>query len=219
MAELPTPGRGYPSFLHEPYRTTPPDLPNLQNTDPYVFGERFRYSNCRQNTKKGPLRTQRLATGSVILFGSGLDGEFVVDTVFVVADAQPLTADTVSEIRTIDEAFAAVTLELVYPSDGTTTFRLYDGATTDEPVHGIFSFFPCLPHEEPTQAFPRAVVQLDGVVNPRNWRACKMTRLTSLDGAHRIWEQVVEQVLDQDLALGVAADTPPFEEGTHTGNR
>ena len=87
MAELLATGRGYPRFLHEPYWTAPPDLPNLQNTDPYVFGERFRYSNCRQNTKKGPLPTQRLATGSVIPFGSGLDGEFVLDTAMVVADA------------------------------------------------------------------------------------------------------------------------------------
>lgn len=200
---------GCPRFLHEPHWASPPLDSGAQNTDPYVFGDRFRYSNCRQNTRKGPLRTQRLAAGSVILFGSGLGGEFVLDTVFVIDDAQHLNGQTVKGLRESDEVFAATTLDLLFPREGEESFRLYTGATPQAPVAGMFSFFPCLPFEEPPRGFPRPVVRLDRVISPRNWRAAKMTRLDSLDDAFRIWRQVVNQVLDQDLALGVRALAPP----------
>ena len=64
-----------------------PNDPPLMNTDPFVFGDRFFYSICKQNNKRGPTAMQRLARGSVILFGSGKGRtRFVVDTVFVVAE-------------------------------------------------------------------------------------------------------------------------------------
>jgi hypothetical protein len=57
-----------------------------QNTDPMVFGDAFYYSNCRQhNWRKPPnhpkpSEMQNLDLGSLILFGSMVGGEFVLDT-------------------------------------------------------------------------------------------------------------------------------------------
>ncbi len=57
------------------------------------------YSVCKQIT--GPDRTptamQRLTPGSVICFGSTIDQEFCLDTVFVVASAEPWTAASATE--------------------------------------------------------------------------------------------------------------------------
>ena len=77
-----------PRFLFAPAPVAfHPNDPPLMNTDPFVFGDRFFYSICKQNNKRGPTAMQRLARGSVILFGSGQHrSQFVVDTVFVVAD-------------------------------------------------------------------------------------------------------------------------------------
>ena len=74
--------RDGPRWLHEPWWEVPRHRRLLQNTDPLVFGDRFRYSNCRQ-TRNAALR--RLPPGSLVLFGSALRGAFVLDTVFVVA--------------------------------------------------------------------------------------------------------------------------------------
>jgi hypothetical protein len=53
-----------------------------QNTDPFVFGDAFLYTNCRSPSAK----LRRLTPGSVLLFGSGPGAGFVLDTVFVVAE-------------------------------------------------------------------------------------------------------------------------------------
>ena len=40
-----------PRYVHEPYLQVPTDEGQGQNTDPLVFGDCFRYSNCRQLTR------------------------------------------------------------------------------------------------------------------------------------------------------------------------
>jgi hypothetical protein len=99
-----TPQSGYPRYLHEPYWTTPPRHPKAQNTDPYVFGHRFPIQQLPAEHQEGPMRTQRLAAGSIILFGSGLRGEFVLDTVFVVAHAQTLSPEKVPDLDRLRRA-------------------------------------------------------------------------------------------------------------------
>ena len=74
-----------PQELHVPVWERPATPSFRQNTDPWVFGKAFRYSNCRQLTyRQNPSALQALTPGSVIFFGSRLHGEFVLDTVFVV---------------------------------------------------------------------------------------------------------------------------------------
>jgi hypothetical protein len=78
-----------PCFLQEPVWEYPKFSGPRQNTDPWVFGDCFRYSNCKQAAQKS---LQNLPSGSVILFGSTLglasesDPRFVLDTVFVVGE-------------------------------------------------------------------------------------------------------------------------------------
>lgn len=80
--EIAAPLAGGPRFIYRPYWVHPGSFRGLQNTDPFVFGG-FYYSICRQNRSTGPTQLQRLLPGSVVLFGSHLRGEFVLDTVFV----------------------------------------------------------------------------------------------------------------------------------------
>jgi hypothetical protein len=73
-----------PRSLQEPVWEHPKFSGPRQNTDPWVFGDCFRYSDCKQAAQKS---LQTLPSGSVILFGStlGLKSEtgprFVLDTV------------------------------------------------------------------------------------------------------------------------------------------
>src|ERR1700682_1085148 len=80
-------GVGLPKRLWRPYYDLSTAPPNRLNTDPLVFGG-FRYTVCQQHRryKSGwrPTGLQQLPAGSVILFGSHLDGDFVLDTMFVV---------------------------------------------------------------------------------------------------------------------------------------
>lgn len=83
-----------PRFVQEPILAVPQGMPVRQNTDPYVFGGSFLYSNCRQCTAQlRPTRLQRMPPGSLVLFGAHLDGRFVLDTLFVVASRTPYTIE------------------------------------------------------------------------------------------------------------------------------
>lgn len=207
LTELSQPDSRRPRYLVEPVLASPPDSPSAQNTDPFVFGDRFLYSNCRQHTKRGPLRTQQLAPGSMILFGSALRGEFVVDTVFVVGVGHHLTFENAADLN-VNQAFRTATLELLFPKHQDLDFRLYESATSNDPVGGMFSFVPCLPYEDDPEGFARPAIDLEKVVNPRNRQGLKYTRMTSLNDMKDVWERVVQQVLDQALALGVQLATP-----------
>ena len=71
----------HPRNLWEPHYVPKECYRGLHNTDPFIFGRRFLYSNCGQTTdSKRSLK--RLDRGSVIAFGSGttIKGKQKVDT-------------------------------------------------------------------------------------------------------------------------------------------
>jgi hypothetical protein len=85
VSAVPDPLRGGPHWLHRPFYEGLADAPSngiRQNTDPFVFGERFLYTYCRQPRNR---KLRMLSDGSLILFGSKSKGRFVLDTAFVVA--------------------------------------------------------------------------------------------------------------------------------------
>lgn len=198
---------GGPRYLYEPFWDYPPDHPEAQNTDPFVFGDRFIYSNCRQNTRHGQRKTQHLAVGSIIAFGSGRLHDFVLDTLFVVGGARRVTWETIDELD-VDPVFRAVTLDLLVPRPEGPSFTLYEGATPDEPVAGMFSFFPCIPSEEDRSGFARPAVKANKMINPKNWRAAKLTSIEDLETGREVWTDLAEQVLGNDLLLGTHAVMP-----------
>jgi hypothetical protein len=201
---------GWPRYLFEPVWHVPSSAGFIQNTDPYVFGEWFRYSNCRQNGRNsGPRSSQRLAEGSLILFGSKFNRGFVVDTVMVVGDAQHMNQRSVDALEGIDPVFRAVVCHPLYRGESVShTNRLYRGAIPARPVGGMFSFVPCLLADEAREGFPRPQVRLSDLISPNLAMNYKMTSVENLDQMHAIWESVVDQIVEQGLALGTHLDTP-----------
>ena len=219
IRELDWPNPDYPRFLWEPYYVPRADYGGLHNTDPFIFGDCFLYSNCRQKPNSGLMR---LAEGSVIAFGSckmGVGGEWRwwIDTVFVVAnsDSYPVSgADRVFKDRTSD-VFSIVTGGPLSDNHegGCATgerFRLYRGATPEDPVDGMFSFFPAKPAGGGA-GFPRPVIDLPGgYFNPRLCMAPKgVSRERSRDQLRSIWTDIVAQVREAELVLGTYAEVPP----------
>ena len=137
---------GLPTVLHVPHWDDPGPPGWRENTDPWVFGPNFLYSNCKQLNPSGtPSALQRLQSGSLILFGSARGDEFVLDTVFVVADIiaqyQP-----VNGVASGSDAFDICTVNSLRtepPRISGATFTLFRGATPRRQVNGMFSFVPC----------------------------------------------------------------------------
>jgi hypothetical protein len=155
---------------------------------------------------------QRLAAGSVILFGSTIADDFVVDTVFVVKDSRPHNRRDFQTVLSdkVPAAYWEVTLRPWYVDDtGGRSYRLYEGATIDNREAGIFSFTPCLPFPDAGRGFLRPRIELKGIVNPRSRQANRLAILDNIGEIIPLWRSVVEQVLKQGCALGVAIAEVP----------
>lgn len=204
-----------PRFLHRPFW----EVPNLppgprQNTDPWVFGDAFRYSNCKQlwGKPKRPTALQRLDVGSLILFGSTRQNHFVLDTAFVVGERvgeyRPGDGNPFGE----DDAFFHSTLDSLTTYDDEithSTLTLYRGGTPADPVNGMFSFAPCHPHKDAGHRFARPIIELPGELNPRSRRAVAGAgRQRAVTDVASIWRQVVEQVMAQGAALAWRLELP-----------
>ncbi len=106
----------------------------LQNTDPCVFGDTFKYSNCQQSSN-GVLR--KLGAGSLILFVSRIQREYYLDTVFVTQAGVDYTTNHVNNIVCSDQ-YRDLTLKRL-PLGRNFTFYRGVGFTADCPV---YSFVP-----------------------------------------------------------------------------
>lgn len=209
VARFPAPAASLPRFLHEPllYR---PGIPGArQNTDPYVFGPTFLYSNCRQFTHTGaPTALQSLPPGSIVLFGSRLEGRFVLDTVLVVESRTPYDVGLNDQEMDVSEAFRVATVETL-PTG--TAAQLYRGVAYQGRPDDPFSFVPACPGES---AFPRPVIELPGYVTPALSQNFRATRI-SAPQARSLWRQVVDQVHDRELGLAIHIDEPEIGPDEH----
>jgi hypothetical protein len=208
-----------PRALHRPYWIVPETSGYRQNTDPWVWGDRMLYSCCKQTVglENRPTSMQRLTRGSVVCFGSTVDHEFCVDTVLVVASAEPwVPAHAVG--LDVDDAFITCTVGSVASSpDAQAEFTLYRGATVDDPVDGMFSFFPARNAQPEPRRFARPPIRLDGLINPASRQSTLGSRRPlAIDEVHSAWRAVVKQVHEADLVLGVSTEIPACED---TGER
>ncbi len=204
-----------PHYLHDPFWHLPTARTWRQNTDPLVFGDRFLYTNCRQQQNKELLE---LSDGSVILFGSqkgrGVDARFVLDAVFVIAGHDDFSLDSSSHLAGADWVQAVVFEPLRLgggpPAD---TYRAYRSRTYGEAPDGPFSFVPCRPIGAGEVPFTRPTIRLDDKwITPTLAMNARPTQASERE-IRLLWEEVVHQVVDiAGLNLGVRLEVPDRRE-------
>lgn len=197
-----------PRFLHRPFWDRPP-RGQRQNTDPWVFGKHFRYSNCGQRVRA----LRNLTPGSIVLFGSTVGGSFVLDTLFVVSSRGE--AFSPFELpRVADPAFRICTLESLRSTCGRNNeFTLYRGVTFEERQRfsGMHSFAPCRRADADKMRFCRPRIQCDHV-DPIRWKRTPHVSLElSFSEVAKEWERIRDKVLKADCLPGISFDTPPYE--------
>ncbi len=183
------------------------------NTDPFVFGEHFKYSNCRQNIKDLPDRLQYLSAGSLILFGGIYRGDFWLDTVFVVKDWLKYKGCDCQNQKIQDflgtdyPFFNAATLKPIAASSDMQELRytLYRGQNWQENSN-YFSFVPCDVNE---RSF--AKVRLTPEIVPNLSKGAQTyTVLGEYEEPNptpqEVWNKIVDEVFARGLSLGVRFD-------------
>ena len=145
-----------PHVIHRPMLDLTEPVKNAQNryrqnTDPFVFREQFLYRCCQQTRKTGPTQLAHLLPGSIVLFGSRVNGLFAVDTVFVVESYH----DYCDQIGGMDfdpslkhyAEIVGIGLGMNEPGwkKDSSRMRLYYGASPSKPYEGMYSFVPSKP--------------------------------------------------------------------------
>ncbi len=181
------------------------------NTDPCVFGSTFKYSNCRQYRNRGLLS---LRSGSLIIFGSRLKGEFVLDTVFVVdGDGKEYSASCELDVS---EEYRSLTLSRIGGDLKADPFVFYRGAKPVERRGRPFSFTSArICSSSDTDLGRRCVIDVEAlnsvagatVLNINNTRAAAV-RSFSGTVVEKIWGELKRQVLANGFVLGVHFDWP-----------
>lgn len=158
------------------------------STDPFVFCNPFLYFHCQIKPNS---RLDNLQRGDVVIFGSHLNGHFVLDTVFVVSERVPLNDLKVcSKFLWVNKPFFNQ-----FPD------QVYLGATFANPVNGMFSFFPALPVKNNTpQPFSRPVINLPNYINHNLMMHHKIKNTNNIES---IWLDLVWQISNIGLSLGL----------------
>ncbi len=210
----------YPQWLHQPYLPNPlPSGSNLQNTDPFVFGESFKYFICKQLKRNRPTQLASLEQGSLILFGStkgqGENAFFQLDTVFVVSkfkeydpsDGHALVEMLNSKCITEDYYHAvfkrAFLSKVPYSKLNSLKLRLYFGATYDNPEEGMYSFSPAKLYNGKKIGFQRIQLKdMCHITNNLN-SAPKISEDKTLNEIKEFWEKVREISRDSGCVEGI----------------
>lgn len=190
------PADGLPAFVQTPLDPPGEAPPKALNTDPLVLGAPWIYSNCRQRALSG---LRRLERGDVVIFGSLVQRAFVIDTVFVVAEAIPYTGGAARQTLGTRLPPAAFTLGLDLVRRG--EYTLYVGATYEAPANGLFSFVPAVAANEHPLGFPRPMA-------PPALQGLQAMGVQYLVEPAPHWHAVVGAVLAQGLCLGISAGDP-----------
>jgi hypothetical protein len=95
-------------------------------------------------------------------------------------------------------------------------YRLYHGTTQQTPLDGMFSYFPCQPWDGTGQGFERPIIRLEGLIDGTIEHGQRMNPQRSPEGVRALWKEVTRQVLEQGLALCVAAPLPEKRPAPHS---
>lgn len=219
-----------PKYLHEPFYA--PSVRcggeenatgcNGTNTDPFVFADNFLYSCCHQKIESKPTQLQELEPGSIIVFGSKVDNQFVMDTVFVVGESRKYTAKNARKDLTgfVPEDYYGIMNFSTWDNSSCVTdsieFTCYKGIAYAGNPTEPFCFVPCKTKLQEVNGkkvgFERPVIPLEdlkfqyngeNLINPKSATNFKTSVLASTSDARQIWNKIKEIVLNQGFSLAV----------------
>ncbi len=211
-------GAWLPESWHTLLPIQPPP-PNAQNTDPWIFGEAFRYAYCKQPTLS---YLRHLGAGDLLLFGSykrrNARGEpsptynFFLDTVFVVGRGFPLRHTEGIPATLFDLPYRRAAYDL-FDHEDREECTFYAGRMLGEkPSEEPFCYSPCVPCPESTPPRKRRPMINDLF----NWETGNPQVFTTLGGVttEQAWQRVTTRCLESGYELAVKVENAPIQPGS-----
>jgi hypothetical protein len=203
-----------PKLIHKPFFDPEYNGAGGHNTDPYVFGEAFWFTNCKQGSNNF---LRNLSEGSLIIFGTEVADGFLLDTVFVVGGyiRTPIYDDVIEAASEPLKATNFLHGDIAHRPNGALTF--YRGAMHPDPR--MFCFTPCKVFEDGKPVIHERL-KID------DWRSFQLqkpgarTVCTSLmqdrfvegelplNDVEQYWQKLVDLCFANDFNLAVKIEEP-----------
>lgn len=215
----------YPKWIHKPVYPEKIDYKSgCQNTDPYVFGENFKYFICKQVKNEKETQLSKLDSGDIILFGSAKkelnskgksmtkeNSFFQLDTVFVISHF--IDYDT-SDIHALQEEnvpreYREIVFKTAFPNpdEKSLKLRLYFGANFEKSHNGMYSFSPAIKYEHQEKGFERLKIK-DFIINSKysltnNINSSPKIISLNQNEIKDVWKRIKELTKEAGLLEGV----------------
>lgn len=183
-----------------------------QNTDPYIFGNCFKYSICSQ---KGIATT--LDEDSLILFGTTTGKGFLLDTVFAVSISESAQSVSKNNAANYTEIYRQETLEQlgdIYLGLNTIAKnRIYKSKTWwNNGQKDFFSYVPC--KVDNNQRTDKVIIPFE--LNNKKLMAKQKVGHPYGHVANysvkQLWRIITDLVLEQGFYLGIKFEEPPIND-------
>lgn len=231
IERLPYLGRHFPSYLNRPFLDVSLSS-RCHNTDPYVFGNSFKYFICQQGVKT---ILQNLDPFSLVLFGSCVEGKFCLDTLLVVSDRQKkYKLSSVQQLTKRNTTFYHAGIEpllnkkyceKIQCNSLEDEYKYYEGVTFGErkQYDNIFSFAPSRIYTNKKQsdfAFKRPSIDIPEIISPRQTQGINgsVGRDYSRAEIVKVWKQIVEIIERNNLLLGTNFEEPVMVSTNEVAN-
>ena len=187
------------------------------NTDPYVFGTNFKYLICRQRTYK---ILRNLEPYSMILFGSNINSQFCLDTLFIVSDNSKIfSTNSLRNVFNIkSQYYYASVQQLLNDKNNDINYQFYNGVQyRSKGKYGeIYSFSPSKVYNANNELdfiFKQPKLSLDIIsdnlthgINTSNNRNFTISEIVYY------WNKIVKQIENHGLLRGVYFENPRIRE-------
>jgi hypothetical protein len=198
-------GKGSPNGIHAPFHSKL--IRGLENTDPYIFGEYFKYVTCKQSGQ-----VSLLDNFSLILFGSvyPTKNAFYLDTVFVVKSHETASEICYNGACNYSLTFREETLEQLENEylgpNPSLSKKLYHGlAWWDNKEY--FSFVPC--RLQGNESFDRFKLDLNDPWYNLSSNPTGKSFMRNCKGSHQeTWKRIAEMAIEQGFYLAIRLNEP-----------
>ena len=204
-----------PRFVHYPILDKTYNGPTKHNTDPFVFGDNFWYTNCKQSSR--PF-LQRMSKNSIILFGTESKTNFKLDTVFVIKQKFNYL-EIQSAIKSFSEQLIKTnfTMNNMLFDKNKTHYSYYVGKNFNDDKN-LFSFSPSkVLNKNTSVGHERVLLNINdfGLQKIGAGTVCKRLYLeksinNNLDDKflYDYWKKIVNACFDQGFVLGFDFELP-----------
>ncbi|GAB6278142.1 MAG: hypothetical protein STSR0006_01370 [Lentimicrobium sp.] len=212
--------RTNPNGIHEPFHSIIGR--GCQNTDPYVFGDFFKYAICLQT---GVMRN--LDPGSLILFGTTTKVGFLLDTVFVVKSKEIAKNVFLNNAANYNQVYREETIEQLgetylgpnYSRNNCIyhSHTWWNKQNNEYKEFDYFSYVPCRINDE---TYDKAIIPIPPMAKQRVGHPYRHLNPPNEEwtSPKKVWDYITKEVIKQGLYLGIRLEEPKINNALTCGN-